>query len=303
MPRQKFVKSQFGLETTYGTETASYGSMPGRIISFTPQLKRDLEPITDLSSIYEYADAIHGKHAYGFEIEQRIANWKFMYWLMGGYSVSGTNPYTHTLSNANPLPSISAEFVIDSDFSIKYLGAKLNSLTLTGVSGETIKAKLSFLAKSGSIDITPGSPSSPTDTPFHMKHESALTINSVDVLGGGSHYVERWEYQFDNALEPDYNGGSNAPSSITSGSRKASASYDIRALDETFIDLLQNETNFAVSHTIQRAANDNIAFTISNAKVEDLGYGPQRNVQITSLKSRVLGAWSAQAVDAISQYN
>ena len=302
MPRQKFIDSQFGLETTFGTETASYSSMPGRVISFTPQLKRELESITDLSSIYEYADAIHGKHAYGFDIEMRIANWKFMYWLMGGYSVSGTNPYTHSLSNANPLPSISAEFVVDSDFSIKYLGAKLNSLTLTGVAGETIKAKLSFLAKTGSIDTTPGSPSSPTDSPFHMKHESAFTINSLDVLGG-SHRVEKWEYQFENSLEPDYNGGSNAPASITSGLRKAMASYDVRALDETFIDLLQNETQFAIAHTIQRGTNDNIAFTISKAKVEDLGYGPQRNVMVTNLKARVLGAWTAQAVDSISQYN
>lgn len=179
MPRQKFVASQFGYETTFGTETSSYGPMPGRVLSFTPQLKRELEPIQDLSSIYEYADAIHGKHAYGFSIEMRIANWKFIYWLMGGHSVAGTNPYTHSLSNANPLPSISSEFVVDSDFAIKYFGSKLNTVTLTAVAGETIKAKMDFLAKTGSIDTTPGTPSSPTDAPYHAKHDSTLTINSV----------------------------------------------------------------------------------------------------------------------------
>ena len=301
MPRQKFIASQFGYESTYGTEAASYQPMPGRVSSFQPTLKRELEAITDLSSIYEYEDAIHGKHAYGFSMEMRIANWRFLYWLMGGYSVSGAGPYTHSLSNSNPLPSISAEFVVDSDFSIKYLGAKLNSLKLSGVAGETIKASLDFLAKGVILDATPGSPTSPTDSPFHAKHDSVLTINALDMLSG-NHRVERWEYQFENSLEADHNVGSNAPASITSGTRKAMASFDIRALDETFLNLLENETEFAISHTIQRGSNDNLAFTISKAKVEDIGYGPQRNVQITSLQARILGAWTAQAIDSIANY-
>ena len=295
------VEVQVGEEATPGTEVASYDSWPGRITSFSITPGNEEIMIADIGTRDEADVLLHGKENFPWEIEFAIQNWKWLYWSMGGIADSGTNPYTHALSLANSLPSLSIEAVLGAgDFSIKMLGSKVDTFDLSFVAGEVPKVRLSGFSRSGLVDTTPGNPSQLSTIPIQYHQTSTLTINGVS----NKSKCERAQYQYKNNIAPEYGLASLAPAEILEGARGMVANFTLRVIDETQIMLRENYTDFALSHVITRAVNDTMTFTIGSAKTMKPSKstpGGGGAFKLT-LPCKVQGTWSASAVDAISVY-
>lgn len=301
-------EAQWAEENVAGTENDTYLSHPLRITSLKAAPENEMLNLQTLESRNEAELLFHGKESFPFEVKGAIQSWEFMYWFMGGLGTeTGTDPYTHPLTLANSIPSLSKEFVYgDGDFSLKFIGSKIDTFDLSFVAGEIPQVTLTGFALEGDVDTTPGTPSQQSTTPYEWHQTSTIDINSVSYLSTQSAVCERAQYQGANNLANDYGLDSRKPSEINEGSgRNLSATYDIRVNDETIHNLRANYTDFAISHVITRAENDTFTFTIGNAKTnkpEPSSEGGGGAFKYT-LPTKVIGNWTATAVDSKSTYS
>lgn len=300
-------EAQWSEESTAGTENSTYLAYPLRITSLKAAPENEMLNLQTLESRNEAELLFHGKETFPFEVKGAIQSWEFMYWFMGAVSTTGTDPYTHALTLANSIPSLSKEFVYgDGDFSLKFLGSKIDTFDLSFVTGEIPQVTLTGFALEGEVVTSPGTPSQQSTTPYEWHQTSTLDINSVSYLSGQSAVCERAQYQGANNIASDYGLDSRLPSEINEGSgRNLAATYDIRVNDETIHELRDNYTDFAISHIITRDTNDTFTFTISNAKTnkpEPASEGGGGAFKYT-LPAKVISDWTATAVDSKSTYS
>ena len=292
---------QHGKESTFGTEQTSYQSWPGLVSrgEVTPRIKEQELPIQTIDDRNEATQVLFGQSSYGIKVKMRLQNGRPFQWFMGGYGVAGSDPYTHSISLANTIPSYSIEYVYNSDHSHKFLGCKANTMTLTMTKGQAVICEVDFLAKSHSIDPTPGTPSKLATVPYEFHQATTFNINSVDYLAK----TRQLQLTLNNGLEADYGISSRDPSTITEGIRKAILSCEIRADDETLIDLLKNRTDFAILLVITRGVNDTITITISNAKVFEPSFDLGSNAITDILPIRIIGDYTVSVVDSTVTYD
>lgn len=303
------VGIQYGEEAVFGTEVASYSTWPGQNLTASPVIKKGEELVTDIGTQEEALLALYGASEYGVTIEFRAASLIFLYWVLGTLtSETGTDPYTHTIDPGNTIPSLSIEVVMgNGDFSIKFLGCKVDQCVITAVLNEPLKAALTFKAKSASVDVTPGTATVNTTVPFEFDQVTTFTINGVDYKS----VVERAQYTFARNVTPDHSLSSQDPTTITEGKRGWVASYDIRppgasGNGEDLYNLLFSETDFAVSHVMQRAGgvNDQLTITGSNAKVFDVTKKSEGGGKafVNTIPVRFINGIQLVPIDAIVTY-
>lgn len=301
---------QVGEEAVFNVEVAAFSDWPGIIRSANPIIKKDELMITDIGSQEEALLACHGKAEYGWEIEFEVTSWIFLFWVLGTLtSEVGVAPTTHTINPNNTIPSLSLEMVFgDGDFSVKFTGSKIDTCDITMVDGETtIRCKIIAKAALAVVDTTPGTPTLVTDTPYKVHNTSTLTINGKTY----TNIVERAEYSL--TRNPNANGSlsSQDPTTVTEGKRGWTAIYDIRfpsaAGDgEEGLNLLLNETEFVISHIVQRGgASDQITFTIPKAKNFEYNQksGGGENARVETLPVRIINGLTLIPVDAIATYS
>jgi hypothetical protein len=303
MVQQNLTSIQIGKESTAGTETSTYVQYPGiaQRGDVSPTIQEAEILVANMSGRLASDQALHGESTYGLTTNIRLQTGQPFYWLMGAVSTTGSGtPYTHAISNNNTVPSFSVEYVIDSDHSHKFLGCKLDSLEITLTQGQPVSANLSWVAESHSIDTSPGSPSSRTLVPYEFHQLTTLTVNSVSYLAD----IRQATISMSNGLERDYSLSSRDASSITEGVRECTMNLEIRASDETLMNLLKNRTDFAISFVLKRAGSDNdkITITINNAKIFAPSYDFGGNAIVDVLPVRVIGNWTVSVLDALSSY-
>ena len=299
------VSVQVGEEAVTGVEVASYEEWPGLVSSISIIPENEEIMIPDIGSRDEAVQLLHGKENFPFSVEFTIQNFKWLYWAYGAVNTTGTSPYTHALTLANSIPSLSIETVLgNGDFSIKLLGCKVDTFDLTMVAGEVPKVKLSGFAVSGfPIETTPGTPAKLTTVPIQWHQTSTLTINSVEKKCK----VERAQYQFKNGLSVEHGMCQIGPTEVLEGTRGLVANYTIRAEDESLYELRSNYTDFAISHVITReAVNDTFTMTIPSAKTfkperSSAGGGGAFKMSLPC-KAQSTTAYSASAVDGNALY-
>lgn len=127
-----------------------------------------------------------------------LQNGRIIYLAMGTESMSGSGPYTHSISAAATLPSICIEAVYDgtNDFLRYYRGVKINTLEIEAVDGAEVKASAAFLAARGEKSAnTKSTVSSVTTKPF-MYHQGAVTI-----VGYASYDITTFKWTINNNLK------------------------------------------------------------------------------------------------------
>lgn len=300
MVQQNLTNIQIGIESTAGTETSSFVQYPGiaQRGDVSPTIQEAEILIGNMSGRLASDQALHGESTYGLTTNIRLQTGQPFYWLMGTVATTGTDPYTHAISNNNTVPSFSVEYVIDSDHSHKFLGCKLDSLEVTLTQGQPVSANLSWVAMTHSIDTTPGSPTSRSTVPYEFHQMSTLTVNGVSYLAD----VRQATISMSNGLERDYALSSRDAQSITEGIRECTMNLEIRADDETLMNLLKSRTDFSISFVLTRGSNDTITITVSNAKIFAPSYDFGGNAIVDVLPVRVIGNWTVSVVDALSSY-
>ena len=300
MVQQNLTNIQIGIESTAGTETSSFVQYPGiaQRGDVSPTIQEAEILVANMSGRLASDQALHGESTYGLTTNIRLQTGQPFYWLMGTVATTGTDPYTHAISNNNTVPSFSVEYVIDSDHSHKFLGCKLDSLEVTLTQGQPVSANLSWVAMTHSIDTTPGSPTSRSTVPYEFHQMSTLTVNGVSYLAD----VRQATISMSNGLERDYALSSRDAQSITEGVRECTMNLEIRADDETLMNLLKNRTDFSISFVLTRGSNDTITITVNNAKIFAPSYDFGGNAIVDVLAVRVIGNWTVSVVDALSSY-
>lgn len=302
MVQQNLTNIQIGIESTAGTETSSFVQYPGiaQRGDVSPTIQEAEILIGNMSGRLASDQALHGESTYGLTTNIRLQTGQPFYWLMGAVSTSDVQAgvHTHSISNNNTIPSFSVEYVIDSDHSHKFLGCKLDSLEVTLTQGQPVSANLSWVAMTHSIDTTPGSPTSRSTVPYEFHQMSTLTVNGVSYLAD----VRQATISMSNGLERDYALSSRDAQSITEGVRECTMNVEIRADDETLMNLLKNRTDFSISFVLTRGTNDTITITVNNAKIFAPSYDFGGNAIVDVLPVRVIGDWTVSVTDALSTY-
>lgn len=208
-------------------------------------------------------------------------------------------PFLHAASNSNTIPSYSIEHVINADYSHKFLGCKLNELTLTMTKGQPVICETSFLAQSHSINDTPGNPTQLTTVPYEFHQSTIFTVNTVEYKTT----IRQMVITMGNGIEGDWGLASRDPNTITEGLRKCMVTLEIYEADEVLLELLKNRSDFAISVTITRADGDFYVITISNAKLFEPTYDFGGNAVVDILPIRVIGDWTIDTTDDETDYD
>ena len=306
MPLLDITGAHYGEEAVFGVEVAAYSAWPGQIKSLVPTFKKNEILLTDIGTQEEALLAIHGSTEYGWEIEFTVTSWIFIYWVLGTLtSEAGVAPTTHTINPGNVLKSLSLEMVIgNGDYSIKFLGSKVDECVITMITDEAVTCKLKFMAKSASIDATPGTPSVVTTVPFKYHQSSTFSLASLDYKT----IIERAEYTFKRNVTGDKSLSSQDVTTVTEGKRGWVASYDLRPPvtdGEELLNLIINETEFAVSHVLQRgSSSDQITFTVATAKTFEYNQKSPGGggLRVETVPIRITNGITIIPVDAVATY-
>ena len=139
---------QYGKETTWGTEATTIASAFGKEQSIEIIPEYEIQRIFGAGS--RNAQALSSGRFKGmFNMNFTLGTSHWMAAVLGSSSTSGTNPYVHTYSEANILPSITVEagLDLDTDSVRKFLGTQINEMTMTGRTGDPIRVSLNCLYK------------------------------------------------------------------------------------------------------------------------------------------------------------
>lgn len=290
-----------GVETTYGVFASSLKAPPGDLLEFLPIFNEEEIAISPISSQNEFQGVDRGKALYGYDLEFVLRDFEFLAWCMGTEgTVTGTDPYTHPLSLASSLPSLSLEAIPVSGYgsSFVYTGGKVTSMTLKAVTGEKVIVSLKVLTKKPTID---GSPSS-VET---LNTSTSIKFSGLTITVDGNSYadaVESIELNVDRNCEQKYGLSSIDVQEIKEGRRSALITIDVRISDPTLLNLLINGTEFATTLIFQDTATHKGTFTFSKCEVFNVDQTVGENALKENLQIRVVGDWTAETIDSIADY-
>lgn len=214
---------------------------------FSPELMmnvRDLH-VFNLYGEAKYQGSIDGPLFPSNAIELLIAS-------IGTDVVTGTtSPYTHTISQANSLPSLTVEKNIGAFQSLQFAGCRVGKFSLkvpTGNEAASITADVS--GQSAAVLDSPTAVSITNELPF------VFAEATTSIFGTSRTEAHNVEFTIDNGLKETYTyGGNHGPSFITPVTVHASGMLDVvwSSLDDsTYGDYtkMQNGTLGAFSVTL-----------------------------------------------------
>lgn len=229
-------------------------------------------------------------------------DWAMLYYVFGLVATTGSDPYTHTFTNQNEVPSFTFERAIQhtTDRVRTYDGCQVNSLTLNfaaggGAGGGYIDFILEILARNINNGTSTTSLSAPTTAGFQFRNV-LLTLNStevVEVLSGTINVNNnlsdgRYSNYTNNELK-----GESVPQT-----RKVSGNFVVQAKDDTFFDFWNNRVVIPGTNTLrfQRGANDYMDFTFTNL-------APLTSPDPTNLEgiNKTTINWEAEYITPIAQ--
>ena len=167
----------------------------------------------------------------------------------GTDAVPGTTPqYTHTVSQANTLASLTVEKDLGGFQSLQFAGARVNKLTVKApVGNEPVAISADMMAQSVAVLATPTAVSITNELPFVFA-EASLTLAT-----NARADVTNCEFSIENGLKETYTySGQHGPSFITPLSLHVSGTIDVvwsSLNDATYGDFttMQNGTLGALS--------------------------------------------------------
>jgi hypothetical protein len=256
----------WGKETVFGTSVATASFLPSTSCTleadpgwFSPQLMmatRDLQ-VFNMYGEQKFTGNIEGPLFPSMGI-QLLAG------AIGTDVVSGTvAPYTHTISEANTLPSFTVEKIVGGYQSQQFVGCRIGKYTLKCTAGnEPVTITADMTGRAANVLDTPTAESVTNEIPFVFA-EATLTLAS-------NTRAEAKNIQIDinNGLKETYTFGGHGPNFITPVTLKVSGSFDVvwdSFDDATYGDWtkMMNGTLAALTLQLQHPSNaGTVTFTL-----------------------------------------
>ena len=289
----KRTAHSYALENvSYGTaNTASEWSWMGVVQSITPNSKSEILAInamdsdTDSRNVSDYIETLR---TYGCTVEFLLQHCRPLVLAWGDDTMTGSDPYTHTITETNTLPSFSLNFGYQhtTDHAVDYLGCVVNRMDIACAKGEFVRCTMEVVAqKSEDHDfrsyrtsdamkkyITVGTPSAGVGkiVPY-MYSDAAITINGTTYEA-----VDSVRMTINNNLlaEPVLDNSDDSNDKRISEPipqvREYEVTMTVRMATDDLYDLWDAGTYIPDDPTVtfQRSVNDKVVFTLESAQLE-----------------------------------
>lgn len=258
---------QIGKESTYGVKPASVNQWVGIVQSFSPEEENNLQKEYGLGS-RNYIQAKIGSKSFGGKFEFLVQNFKMFEYALGsvsyGSTADGNGMYTHTISEANDLPSFTVQAGVlgSTNFVRDFVGCKVDSLTLTAEKEEALTCEVEFVAKNA-IDGTTGTPPVADTASYFSFYEGSVKLNGVQ-----QDLVEQFELEINNNLEGLYTLGSQTITRLQEGNREYKLSVDLIFEDNSQYLLWKNGTEFDAELKFVAPDNRELVITLTGCKYD-----------------------------------
>jgi hypothetical protein len=125
--------------------------------------------------------------------------------------VSGTaNPWTHTISPANTLPSFTVEKNVGGFQSEQYAGCRINKYELkAAVGNQAVEATVDFMGQNVATLTSPTAVTVVNESPFVFAEGTTTILGNVDAT------VQSVTLTIENTIKESYTGGSHTPTYLT----------------------------------------------------------------------------------------
>jgi len=201
------------------------------------------------------------------------AHTRLLYLALGGYSVTGTGPYTHTIKVGSSIPS----FITEVRFSdgdaftryAKYDGCKINQWSFAVRTDAFVESTFSII---GSEEVF-GSTAYQADTDLEDPGLKPFTNYNATLYLGGSAVAFITEISFTVTNNLDENtfaiGSGSARTSLPEGRVAVNGSFTAQFVEdvETYINIAQNSDETQIQIDLQRGTGDG---TDGNEKISIL---------------------------------
>jgi hypothetical protein len=193
---------------------------------------------------------------------------------IGVDAVTGSGPYTHTLSQSNSLPSLTVEKNIGGYQSLTFAGCRVGKLSVKApVGNEPVTVSADLMGQSVAVTTSPTAVSVVNEMPFVFS-EASVTLDSHARAD-----VTNISFDIDNGLKETYTySGNHGPSFLTPVTVKASGTFDVvwsSLNDSTYGDFntMQNETlgALAVSFAHPGGSAYSVGFTFPQVALVKVG--------------------------------
>jgi len=281
----KRTAHSYALENVeYGTaNTATKWSWLGIVQSITPNSRSEVLAINGMDSSTDsrnVSDYIETLRTYGCTVEFLLQHCRPLILAWGSDTKAGSDPYTHTITETNTLPSFSLNFGYQhtTDHAIDYTGCVVNRMDIACTKGEFVKCTAEIIAQNG------------TDHAFRsyqtgaaMKKYPTVGTGSIrpyaysdaDITINGTTYedVDTVKMSINNNLlsEPVLDGTNDKRiSEPIPQLREYEAAMTIRMSTDSLYDLWEDGVYIGTDPTItfQRSINDKVVFTLEDAQLE-----------------------------------
>jgi hypothetical protein len=299
------IETDFDEVPTQGAQTNWIGIIPNADFDDAPEYK-------DYHSINTGRDIFIqniGKINVTGNIPIELQNGRIIYLAMGDESVTGSDPYTHTISGTDgDLPSICIETVYEGsvDFLRYYRGTKINTLDIEAVEGGEVKASAGFISARGEKSANSSSTIAPVNTKPYMYHQG-----SVDIAGYASYDVTTFKWSINNTLKPRHTIRSTDgkfAKLIIEGKREYEVTANIIIPDAAtynsqIYDYLIAGTEFTTTIVLERSASDKMTLVCSNCTIRTAPHNipePGEEVEISISAKPKTCEWTI--IDSIATY-
>jgi hypothetical protein len=220
---------------------------------------------------------------------------------IGTDAVTGAGPYTHTISQANALKSLTVEKDLGNYQSLQFAGSRVNKLSIKApVGNQPVAVSADMMAQSVAILTTPTAVSVTNELPFVFS-EASLTL-----FTHARAEVTNVELNIENGIKPTYTySGQHGPSFLTPLSLHVSGTIDLvwsSLNDSTYGDYssMQNGTLGALALSLTHAASPNYSVALTCPQVALSKYG--NDVKFEDVILSTLTFESSKPLTGGSQY-
>ncbi len=270
----------------FGKEKSGYGTESARTYRFglnpevIPNDENDWQDVKGSGT-----DSITSSYAIGnkiskFTLRYVPQDWKFLYYVYGKTTNTGSGPYTHTFSTKTDKTSLSS-FTLErarsatTDWVTKWVGCQVNTFKISwdtqggsGGKGTFVSCESDVFAKSASTD-TLTSLTAPTSAPF-LATSVRLTLNSTAKAAVVSGHIV-----IDEKLTDGFYANTDDQEKSESIRQEMlfNGEFILHYTDSTEWDFMANRVVVPGTNTLvfYKSANDKLTFTFTNLRIVTAG--------------------------------
>ena len=210
---------------------------------------------------------------------QLLAGW------FGTDAITGTGPYTHTLTGTNLIPSFTVEKNVGGYESEQYAGCRVSKYEIRcPATNQAVQASVDFVGKSSAVLTTPTTTSYVNEAPF------VFAQGTVTLFGQVNAAVTNVVIALDNKVKDTHTvTNSHAPQFITPQERNVNGTFDVvfNSLDDAnfgYFNKLINGTQGTLILALSQGASASATITLQQINLarytDDIKLG---DVILTSL--------------------